>query len=809
MLVAIDGPMPTDVARRLAGRGIPACVPGCVHQDLLRARLIPDPAHDRNELAVQWIGRTRWRYERRFDSPRPPHVGRVDLVFDRLDTIARVRLNGAHLGDAANAHHPHRFDARGALREGENLLAVDFAAPLDHIRTEERRLGARPVNGDWDPFIFLRKPACNLGWDWGPRLATVGIGPVRIEHWGGARLDAIRPLVQATRDEAVVDVHVDFDWDDAAPAVQVWVELLDPHGALVASARADASRGRAGPLGSLRVPRPRLWWPRGHGDQPLYTLRVRVHSDPPQEALIRIGLRSVALDTGSERDGSRFRLDVNGAPIFCKGANWIPEGLFPGLADAAVIRQRVRQAADAGLNTLRVWGGGLYESDDFFDACDELGVLVWQDFAFACAMYPEEPPYPALVEREARHNIARLARHPSLALWCGGNECVWGHDSWGWKERLGEGQSWGAGYFFDRLPKLVAELDPTRPYWPNSPWSGEPSRPANDPRHGDRHIWDTPLTLATRDVPRFVSEFGHQSPPTRATLAAVVPPEHLRHGSASLAHRQRGTGGDARHIDGPLAEWFRAPEALDDWMYLAHVMQARTLRTHLTWLRVHRERCGGALLWQLNDCWAGMSWSIIDAGGRPKPAWFAVRRALAPRLLALHRVGSRVTLFADNDTDERWHEEVRLRWLDADGRTHRERGVALDLPPRSAGAIADATPSLGAPIVDARCDSARDLMLPDGALPPARVDLSIERSGHSHRVTLTAVSVVRELVLAVDSIDPLATASDQFLTLLPGESCVVEVESARGLAPDDLTSPAVLRTTNTLARRSLLEPLGA
>ncbi|MFN0131050.1 MAG: glycosyl hydrolase 2 galactose-binding domain-containing protein [Phycisphaerales bacterium] len=838
-LLALDGPP------HLRDRPIPARIPGCVHLDLLRADLIPDPARDLNELDLQWIGHTRWRYECRLTAPDPlPHAP-LDLVFERLDTIARVTLNDTHLGDAANAHHPHRFDIRSVLRTGTNHLAVEFTPPLLHIRDEERRLGARPVNGDWDPFIFLRKPASNLGWDWGPKLATVGIsGPVRLEAWQHARIASVRPLILAADAEhADVAVHIDLEWDDATP-LHVCASLFDPDGHLAASAD-DTAALHSQPLLHLHIDRPHLWWPRSHGSQPLYTLRVEL--DGPSRATgfaasatpvpftsrrasvaqpsrlcehsTRLGLRTITLDTSPDRHGSRFRFLVNGKPIFAKGANWIPEGLFPGLADHATVRQRLRQATDANMNMLRVWGGGLYESDDFYNACDELGILVWQDFAFACAMYPEEPPYPALIEREARHNIARLASHPCLALWCGGNECVWGHKSWGWKERLAPRQSWGSHYYFDLLPRLLAELDPTRPYWPNSPWSGARSHHPNDPRHGDRHTWDTSLPHARSFIPRFASEFGHQSPPTFATLAAALsnPERDLRIDSSTLHHRQRATGGTTRHIDTPIADFFRTPTSFDDWLSLAHLLKARALWTQLTWLRVHRGLCDGALLWQLNDCWPGMSWSLIDSAGRPKPAYFAVRRALATRLLAFHPVGTRTVLFADNDTDDPWNDAVRVRYLDATGTTRLERSLALSLSPRSAAALADLTPSTAlrsldlssasTPIIDASCAQARDTFFPDAPLLPPDFHASLDRDSNLFRLTFTARSIIRDLTLAVDRLDPDATVSDQLLTLLPGESRTITITSARSLALADLTSSPVLACANLHTRRSLLQPL--
>jgi beta-mannosidase len=263
-----------------------------------------------------------------------------------------------------------------------------------------------------------------------------------------------------------------------------------------------------------------------------------------------------------------------------------------------------------------------------------MGIMVWQDFMFSCAMYPEEPPYPALVEAEARHQVARLSSHPSVVLWCGGNECVWAYESWGagdakgrWKERVTPGQTWGRGYYFELLPRVIAELDPTRPYWANSPYCGREGDSPNQDARGDRHTWDVRAEGYRSIVPRFCSEFGHQSPPNLSTLARALAPQDLRRNSPALDHRQRGTGGTAKHIDESLVSWFPPAKDFEEWHRQAQEAQARALSIGIKWLRENQPRCMGALLWQFNDAWPGFSWSLIDSDGKPKPAYDAVREA--------------------------------------------------------------------------------------------------------------------------------------------------------------------------------------
>ncbi|MBX3403567.1 MAG: hypothetical protein KF699_09175 [Phycisphaeraceae bacterium] len=741
--VALPAEYDTPAFRERLACGVPARVPGCVHSALIEAGLIEPPDRGDAERRVQWIGRTRWEYRCALAcSAGQLAIGERDhleLVIDGLDTVCTLALNGVPIGDAASFHIPHRFDVRSALRAGPNELVIRFAPPLEHIRGEEARLGARPYNGDaqgWEPFVFMRKPACNFGWDWGPRIATVGIArDTTIEVWTCARISHVRPLVMradAQRAEVRVLVDAAVDPRQAGP-LRAMIALHDPRGAVAARGECelsvDAASGTATGSVELTVDSPRMWWPRGYGPQspdderPRYGVRVMLRDDRAHldEWHGRIGLRTVELDTSRDMWGSAFTLRVNGQPVFCMGANWIPEGLFAGYAPEETIRQRVRDAAEMNANMLRVWGGGQYEPACFYDECDRRGILVWQDFMFACGMYPEEPPFGGvggLVEREARYQVARLSAHPSVALWCGGNECIWGHDAWGWRERLKPGQLWGSGFWLELLPRVCAEVDPSRPYWPNSPWSGVDERGVQrdvlDPDHGNRHTWEVDAWRngfgaptesggggGGRGVARFCSEFGQQSPscietlneqfPLVAQLSRVVSVS-VPHWSGDqchreLARRQRGPGGDKRWYEDCGVGLPRDGAGFEAWLVRAHEFQARVVARGIEWHRANRPRCGGVLFWQLNDCWAGHSWSAIDAAGRKKPLWEAARRAMSPRVLTVHEVDGSPVVLAINDTDEAWEGEVTVRRVGADGAALAEQRANVRIGPRTAGAV--------------------------------------------------------------------------------------------------------------------------
>jgi beta-mannosidase len=812
-----------DVPVELTGRDVIARVPGCVHTDLMRAGLIGHPNVGFNEDGLRWIGRADWCYHCRFVAdPKLFDEDQIDLVCEGLDTVAAIELNGIAIGTACNMHHPHRFGVREALQDGENELRVRFGSPLRHIRSEEARLGRRPVNGDWDPYPFLRKCACNFGWDWGPRVPTVGIWrDIRLHGWSHARLVDVRPLIRREQDggDWLVDVCVSLEWADGRDDdenVRLIAELRD--GAEMPAERAQpVSPGFANATVTLRVARPELWWPYGYGEQPLYALDVRLvrshgsgntgaRPDTLDQWAGRIGFRTVRLHTDADDIGSAFAIEINGRAVFCKGANWIPDGLFPTDLAADDYRHRVEQAVGANMNMLRVWGGGLYESPAFYAACDEMGVLVWQDFLFACATYPEEEPYWAQVEAEARHNVARLSQHPSVVLWCGGNECIWAYESWGFKKRLSKGQSWGRRFYLELLPEIVDELDPTRPYWPNSPFSGSLHVHPLDEYHGNRHTWDVRMEGYRDFVPRFVSEFGHQSPPNYATLKEAVGDEELAIESESMRHRQRAGGGNERQYDEPMKIWFAAPSTFSDWHYLAQVLQARSITLGIEWLRAHMPRCMGTLYWQLNDCWAGHSWSAVDAAGRRKPLWYATRRAYAPRLITIHPVRGRPMLFAVNDTDTAWDAVAHIRRLRFDGDVLDEAQALFTIRPRTAETVAEVSAVVAGPgdahteLITADVDNWRAFwyFMHDRKLayPTPRWSVRVERHAGGVRVQVDAHSLLRDIVIAVDRLDPTAEVDEQMVTLLPGESRTFEIRTQRELDIEALTTPPVFQCVN-------------
>jgi beta-mannosidase len=770
-----------------SGITAPAKVPGCVHTDLLAAGLIEDPYRDDNESRLGWIGRTDWCYRATF-AWQPQSGHRTDLVCEGLDTVAAIAINGTEVGRTANMHRRYRFDVTAALVVGQNTLEVRFTAPYDYAEALRSKLGARPGSSP-EPYQFIRKMACNFGWDWGPTLVTAGIWrPVGLHTWAGTRLAEVRPEVTVRGRTGHVEIPVRVQRHGEPGAVTVTASVGDTTARVVLPPDEDEHRL------VLDIPDVRLWWPRGYGRQPLYRLTVTAGDDTWSGD---IGFRTVELDTDA------FRLVVNGRPVFIKGFNWIPGDCFPARVTPDKLADRFADVIEAGANALRVWGGGVYESDDFYRLADRLGVVVWQDFLFACAAYPEEEPLRGEVEAEARDNVTRLMIHPSLVLWCGNNENVEGYQHWNWRAELGD-RSWGSGYYFDLLPDIVAKLDPTRPYWPGSPYSGAPAADVRDQSRGTIHIW---TVWNTRDythygdyTPRFVTEFGFQGPPTYATLRASVSDEPLAPDSPGLGHHQKARDGNTKLIAG-LGEHLPRPDGFDDWHYYTQLNQARAVVFGVERFRALAPYCMGTVVWQLNDCWPVTSWAAIDGGGRRKPLWFALRRAFAPRLLTFQ--GDAVAVI--NDTDEEWASALMLARLAITGEPLATDEYAVRIPPRQVSIVALAgrlsTPG----------DASRELLKaqighhtairtcaedPAMGYPPAEFGAHVQPTPTGTALNITAGTILRELALFPDRLDPNALVDDQLTTVLPGQTVTLHVTHDAGLDPAALLEYPVLRCLN-------------
>ena len=815
-LTVTDGPAPFEI------REVPATVPGTLILDLHAAGLIEDPYLDRNEHALAWTGECDVTYATRF-AWSPTGAARVDLVAASLDTAATVVLNGHRIAEVQNQHRSWRFGVTDALVDGENLLEIRFASPLRTARANEAVLGRLPVTGNDLPYNAIRKMACNFGWDWGPVLVTSGIaGAIGLEEWSGARLAEVRPRVTVASGRGEVALQALLERADLLDdsALTLTARLLDPVGRLVDETAASSAEGRL----DLRLAAedPQLWWPRGYGDQPLYTVRITLRDEQGRELDAReqrIGFRTAGVREEADEIGTSFTIVVNDRPVLAKGANWIPDDCFPVRLTAEDYRAGVADALEAGMNTLRIWGGGLYESELLYELCDEAGIMVWQDFTTACAAYSELEPLRSEFEAEAREQIVRLAWHPALVHWNGSNENVEGYHHWGWQEHIPDGTGWGLGYYTELFPSLLAELDPTRSYTPTSPYSRPLPEDPRNPDHGTVHNWvawaseeDNDYTRYRDTVPRFSAEFGYQGPANHATVARAITERPLDPDSETMLSHQKAVGGQDKLRRG-MAPHLPEVEGWDDFHFATQLNQARALICGIGHYRSHWPQCAGTIVWQLNDCWPVTSWAAVDGDRRRKLLWYALRDLYAPVLLTVQPRADGPVLSLGNDTDETLRGTLALRRQGHDGTVLARAQLAVEVAPR--GAVALPVPAQLAAPGDGTCEvlvaelvgTATRTVHPfaedrDSALAAGALRARARRVEGGVEVSVRASSTVRDLCLLADKVDPDAVVDRQLVTLLAGETARFHVRTAAPVDAEAFLADDVLLSANDLVARA-------
>jgi beta-mannosidase len=652
-----------------------ATVPGCVHTDLLALGLIEDPFVGANEKDLQWIEREDWEYRTAFQAAKALVArGNAELEFEGLDTYADVYLNDSLLLRADNMFRLWRVPCAGLLREGRNELRVYFHSPVSAVEAQWKALPCALPGG---PRVLTRKAAYQYGWDWSPRFVTSGIWrPVRLVTWDAARITAMA-VAQDAVTERSAELTVRVAVESAAPRPATLSIALDR--GIFVSVPVDLAPGQNEIPVHVSIPDPELWWTNGLGKQRRYRLLAELREGGTllDWRARRIGIRTIELVRGRDAEGTGFTFRLNGIPVFMKGANFVPRDSFLPRADRDRCEYLVASAAAAGMNMLRVWGGGVYEDDAFYDLCDEYGILVWQDFCFACAMYPGDSAFVENVRREAIDNVERLRDHPCLALWCGNNEIDEAWHNWGWQREYGyspadSARIWGdyVRLFHEVLPAVVDSLDGERPYWPSSP-----SRGRADPRsltEGDSHYWGVwhdgePFEAFRTHVPRFMSEFGFQSYPSIGSLARFsLPPDPALASETMLAHQKAPRGNEI--IEGYLRRSYREPRDFASFVYVTQLLQAEGVREGIEAQRRAKPFCMGSLFWQLDDCWPAASWSAIDYDGDLKALWYAARDAFSEVLVSPVVENDTARVFVVSDRLEPVDGPVVLRLLDFYGR---------------------------------------------------------------------------------------------------------------------------------------------
>jgi beta-mannosidase len=691
-----------------------AQVPGCVHTDLLALGEIPDPFIGLNEKEVGWVAEADWEYRRLF-TPDPSllDMQRITLNCAGLDTLADVYLNGTLLGQADNMYIPWEWQMKGHLHRGENELRIFFHSPVEYVRAKNqaRRIPEMAAGMPGGP--YLRKAPSHFGWDWGPVLPTLGIWrPVSLQAWDSARLEDIHLRQEHLPDGSVnLEVQVEVEaWSDQP--LSLCANLRHPGGtAEQPKVQVAEKNARI----TFHLTSPQLWYPNGLGDQPLYQLQVQLCTPEVivDERSFQVGLRKLELVRKPDAWGESFGFTVNGIPLFAKGSNWIPADSFPSRLTPQRYEFLLSSAAQAHQNMLRVWGGGYYEDEAFYDLCDRLGILVWQDFMFACAYAPlDDPAYMANLRSEVHSTVRRLRHRACLALWCGNNEVnlIAGYAGWGKKNpELGRRHE---EFFYHLLPSWISEDDPDTAYWASSPCQG---KPGFDPKvtAGDTHNWEVfhmlrPFSFYRKLKSRFVSEFGFTALPDLRTIEAFVSvaarheaisanvaarneatsqSDELQLFSKTMLHHQRSQGGNDK-ITYYLADRFLIPKSFTDMVYLSQVLQAEGIRTGVEHWRRQPEKTRGALYWQLNDCWPVVSWSSIDYYGRWKALHYASRRFYAPILLSIAEDAHHPEIHVSNDTALSWQGEMHWSLETLQGTPIKQGSLAVDVPASSSQRVA-------------------------------------------------------------------------------------------------------------------------
>lgn len=637
---------------------IGAAVPGSVYGDLLRAGRMEDPFYRENETKALEICTHDFEYRRRFTAgPELTAHDRVLLRCEGLDTLCDLYINGEAVLHADDMHRTYEVDVKSQLTAGENTLRAVFHSPVNYCREQDRR-DPLVSSGDALPGIsHLRKALCMSGWDWGPKLPDMGIWrSISLCAWDGARLLGVYPR-QVHRDGRVELTLESKIGCFAAGRFVLRATLTAPDGTtLTRECPVDGQRAAL----TFDIDSPALWWPHDMGNQPLYGVEVtlrRADGGVADARRFSVGLRTLTVRREKDDWGESFALVVNGVPIFARGADYIPEDNILGRITPLRTEKLIRSCVMAHFNTIRVWGGGFYPDDFFYDLCDRYGLIVWQDMLFACGVYRLTDAFKENVVRETQDNICRLRHHASLGLWCGNNEQESGWASWGWEKQQPQAAARKADYlkmYEIILPQIAGELDPDRFYWPSSPSSGGCFIDPDGESAGDMHYWDVwhgqkPFTAYRGTFPRFMSEFGLQSFPCEKTVESFTRPGDRNIFTPVMESHQKNSVCNGKILY-YISENFRYPKDFGSLLYVSQLIQAEGIRYGVEHWRRHRGRCMGALYWQLNDCWPVASWSSIDCYGRWKALHYAARRFFAPVLVSACEEGTSVGLHVSNET---------------------------------------------------------------------------------------------------------------------------------------------------------------
>lgn len=814
-------------------------VPGTVQTDLLVNSKVPQPFYRKNEAKYQWIDKENWIYETHFliDSINL-NSSKIFLNFEGLDTYAEVILNNKKILYADNFFRSWRIEVKKLLKIGKNNLTIHFKSPI-HIGLEKLEKLGYPlpaVNdqsevgnlGDKKVSIFTRKAPYHYGWDWGPRFVTTGIWrPVFLEYIHSAEItDVFYKQENVNTDIAELSVFVDVSVIEQGD-YQIIVSDLETQRKYI-DKQVFINNAQQILKFNIKIKKPELWWPNGYGDQHLYKFKVDLieNNNTIDSKIHSVGLRKIQVVREKDDQGSSFYFKVNGLPIFAKGANYIPNDVFLPRVSKDKYEHIIKSAFDANMNMIRVWGGGIYENELFYDLCDKYGLLVWQDFMYACSMYPGDDQFIDNARLEAVENVKKLRNRACLALWCGNNEmdvawCQWDENcGWGWKKLYNEEQKkqiWKAydTLFHEVLPDIVKDYSPGTFYWPSSPISDWGKAASYSTKSGDMHYWGVwhggePFEKFEEVIPRFMSEYGFQSFPEFNTINEFTLPQDWDiYSDVMLAHQRSSIGN--QKIKEYMELYYKVPDDFKDFIYVGQLLQAYGIGKAIDFHRVNKPFCMGTLYWQLNDCWPGASWSSIDYFGNWKALHYKVKEAFESTRVTILQKDTLLNICILNDDINVNSGVLQLEILDFNGKNLYQNQQPIQFLFDSSTVVANVNLSNLPQKINPKfslliaklfindnlvSENIHYFVLPkELELPQSSIQYEIVESSDSYQILLESKNLEKDVAISIPEVS--GDYSDNYFDLLPGQSKIIHVQLTR-IGNNVLNKDIEIKTLNRI-----------
>ncbi|MDG1218640.1 MAG: glycoside hydrolase family 2 protein, partial [Flavobacteriaceae bacterium] len=801
-----------------------ASVPGDVHMDLLKNGLIEDPFYRLNEHDLQWIDKTDWEYKTEFDlSKKDINSHSLSLDFHGIDTYSSIYLNDSLIATTDNMFIGKTIDIKNFAKLGKNKLYVKLYSPInkgvqlhDSLGYDISSFNANDlaeigkVEGNKRVSVFTRKAPYHYGWDWGPRLVTSGIWqPINIKKWNYFNIEDLYIRQENLNESAslVAEIEVESYLEIDEMISEIYVDNQKVSTDLI-----YINKGANKIEIPFTIKDYELWWPNGMGDQNMYEIKVKLQSNNNFVTTSKkIGLREINLVTSEDSIGNNFYFEVNKKPVFMKGVNYIPQDVFLNRVSDDKYEELLNSAVDANMNMIRVWGGGIYENEIFYNLCDEKGLLVWQDFMFACAMYPGDKEFLKSVEQEAEFNVKRLRGHPSIALWCGNNEVRSAWKNWGWEKDVIENQSpeianeISKAYddvFHKILPKIVNNLDSSTAYWPSSPGSNF-SGGTESYTSGDAHYWGVwwgkeNFESYNQKVPRFMSEFGFQSFPEFSSIDKYTNESDYSIYSDVMKSHQRSSIGN-KTVEDYMLRYYKKPKSFKGYLYVSQILQAYGVSMGMEAHRRNKGYSMGSLYWQLNDCWPVASWSSIDYFGKWKALHYSTKKAFQPVLISFFKSDSKIELHIISDLLESKDVDLNLKVLSFSGEVLYETNKNYSLQQNSTMKVE----SLSIDWLNKNFDSKSSLLVAslfskeieisnniyylsefkDIKLTKPLIEYEINELINTFEVSLTSKNLVKNVFVDIASTQ---NFSDNYFDMIPGKDYKISINKDESLTLDDI-----------------------